>query len=1611
MKRRILGVFLCFAILINLFSELTPVMAGASAFDDIWHWANPQPQGNDLKAVAYGGGRYAAVGKSGTVLTSTDNVAWVRASSDFDSDYNTVAYGNGLFVAGGNGGYVGKSADGVNWTYDSSDASDDILGIAFGNSIFVAVGDGYIMISSDGDTWTPGSDPDISGKFNGVAYADGYFIAVGDSGRILYSSDGLDWEVGSNGDTADLYSVTYGTNGFVAVGQNGTILTAATPDAAWTKNGTIYFGVDDVTTIFDSYLYSAAYGNGVYVIASENMYLTSSDGTTWTVTFDEDGLAALYGVIYGGGGFAAVGAGGLIIGTDGISSWIKRSSGSKSYLAGMTYDNSLFVAVGTNEIMTSLNGVQWTRRAVPGDAGTLEAVAGNSSGSYAAVGYGYDSELNYIGTLVYSTDGTTWQKASTVLGTNMMLKGVAYGNGQYVAVGSSWSSGTIGVIYTSADGSNWSQITTGPIGRLTDVTYGNGMFAAVGEGDTLMTSADGTSWTTRSRTKTINIGSISYTGITYGEGLFIAVGGTGEIVKSSDGAAWDDMENYSGSLSCITYGSGYFVTAGQSGLILRCAVSGGVADTWERTGQYMTTNRLNAAAYGNGVYAVAGDSGTILYSGSVPVPTTANVTNNTVSVSPTGITAGSSTTITAAGDRQSAAGSVSGDERYIPTTWTSTETGMSGTFAEFGGVYTSNYTASAAGSYTVTATFQKQTWSGSTWNDVSGSTDTKTTTLTVTAAPTTANASNNTVSVSPTGITAGSSTTITAAGDRQSAAGSVSGDERYIPTTWTSTETGMSGTFAESGGVYTSSYTPSAAGSYTVTATFQKQTWNGSTWNDVSGSTDTKTTSLTVTAAPVPTTANTADNSVSVNPASVTVGGSTTITAAGDKQNAAGAVIGDERYVPTTWTSTEAGKNGTFTVTGSVYTSEYTPSSSGNYTITVTFQKQIWDGSVWNNVSGSTDTKTASLTVTTAPAPTMANAASNIVSVNPTSVTVGSSTTITAAGDRQGATGSVTGEERYIPAVWTSTEAGKNGTFTTVGGIYISDYTPSAAGSYTITATFQKQTWDGSAWNDVSGSTDTKTASLTVTTAPAPTMANAASNIVSVNPTSVTVGSSTTITAAGDRQSAAGAVIGDERYVPTTWASTEAGKNGAFTVTGSVYASDYTPSAAGSYTITTTFQKQTWDGSVWNNAVGAADTKTTALTVNRSGRGGGGSGGNSGTGNTTTAGTTQTGLGNVTIENGSAVVTIDSEKLAKEISGGKPGSIIILAITGNVNKADFNLTVADLKAIADNGSMLQLESSLGIYKLPATEIDFNAILKQYPNISDKNIKVTVRFSIADGSNVILNGSKLVGQSISITVSLVAGDKAIELDEFTKYVERDLPVPDGSRFTTGVVIEKDGTLRPVPTKTITINGKKYAAISSRTNSIYALTIKSVSFDDMKGHWARESVNDLASRLVISGIGNNAFAPDRDITRAEFAAVIVRALGLKAQADPAFTDVMPGSWYYGAVAAAYKYGIVSGYGDGTFRPENKITRQEAMAMTACAMNIAGMDEAITDEATAAELAKFIDGKNFSAWARQPAAAVIRSGLVVGSEGYARPEKNITRAETAVIIRRLLEKAGLI
>jgi hypothetical protein len=128
----------------------------------------------------------------------------------------------------------------------------------------------------------------------------------------------------------------------------------------------------------------------------------------------------------------------------------------------------------------------------------------------------------------------------------------------------------------------------------------------------------------------------------------------------------------------------------------------------------------------------------------------------------------------------------------------------------------------------------------------------------------------------------------------------------------------------------------------------------------------TEVTSSTVTMPmPVPsTTASGINDIVNLSFATVTAGDTVTITAVGDRQGENGTVIGDERYIPTTWTSTESGKTGNFTLSGASYTSAYPTSIAGNYTVKASYKKQTWNGTDWlDNDPKVTDSKTIDLTV------------------------------------------------------------------------------------------------------------------------------------------------------------------------------------------------------------------------------------------------------------------------------------------------------------------------------------------------------------------------------------------------------------------------------------------------------------------------------------------------------------------------------------------------------------------------------------------------------------------------------------------------------------------------
>ena len=120
----------------------------------------------------------------------------------------------------------------------------------------------------------------------------------------------------------------------------------------------------------------------------------------------------------------------------------------------------------------------------------------------------------------------------------------------------------------------------------------------------------------------------------------------------------------------------------------------------------------------------------------------------------------------------------------------------------------------------------------------------------------------------------------------------------------------------------------------------------------------------------------------------------------------------------------------------------------------------------------------------------------------------------------------------------------------------------------------------------------------------------------------------------------------------------------------------------------------------------------------------------------------------------------------------------------------------------------------------------------------------------------------------------------------------------------------------------------------------------SFTDVEpGSWYETAVNTLSGLGIVSGMGDGTFQPDRYITRAEFTSMALRFADLPAGVEETiFSDVHEGDWFYSTVAGAVHYGWVTGYPDGTFRPERIITRAEVATIVNGMLNRAPDIEAI-------------------------------------------------------------------
>ena len=184
-----------------------------------------------------------------------------------------------------------------------------------------------------------------------------------------------------------------------------------------------------------------------------------------------------------------------------------------------------------------------------------------------------------------------------------------------------------------------------------------------------------------------------------------------------------------------------------------------------------------------------------------------------------------------------------------------------------------------------------------------------------------------------------------------------------------------------------------------------------------------------------------------------------------------------------------------------------------------------------------------------------------------------------------------------------------------------------------------------------------------------------------------------------------------------------------------------------------------------------------------------------------------------------------------------------------------------------------------------------------------------------------------------------------------------------------------------------------------------------FADIGALPEKTAVEALAERGIINGKTENSFEPNCTMTRAEFAAIIVRGLGLPEKKHASFKDVTENDWFYTYVGTAYSYGIIKGISETEFHPSDTITREEAAVMVTRAASLCGLDTEMDINAVRDVLSQFFDYVKAADWSRSALAFCYNKGILSDAAMEIKPTEAVTRGEIAWMLFSMLSAANFL
>ncbi|MBP1965505.1 glycoside hydrolase family 3 N-terminal domain-containing protein [Paenibacillus aceris] len=447
-------------------------------------------------------------------------------------------------------------------------------------------------------------------------------------------------------------------------------------------------------------------------------------------------------------------------------------------------------------------------------------------------------------------------------------------------------------------------------------------------------------------------------------------------------------------------------------------------------------------------------------------------------------------------------------------------------------------------------------------------------------------------------------------------------------------------------------------------------------------------------------------------------------------------------------------------------------------------------------------------------------------------------------------------------------------------------------------------------------------------------------------------------------------------------------------------------------------------GKVTGVAEGTATVKATTadggkeaeaiITVTKSqetgGEGGSGGGGGSrtdsglpGTSNTPSVPSTPTGpviSGKITVQpsvntNGVAAVTVKSEDIQSALkTSGDQLSILVKAGT---DAKQVKVDIPAKEIVASSGlKTIRVETGLATVSVRPELVTKNG--GNAASMIQLSVTAVDTARLPASVQERLNGNAVYDFSLSIDGNKISNFNGSAVQVGIPYT---MKAGDKSGSIIVYYINASGQIEVVK------NGKYNAAtgqvefIANHFSQYAAAYVKTAFTDTAQTAWAEESIQALAARGAINGIGNGLFNPNGDVTRAAFIKMLIDTFDLSdVKATAAFTDVQEGEWYTNAIASAQKLGIVQGKEDGSFGVNDPISREDMAVMVYRVIRQLNLTLA-----SGSHSAPFKDQAQIADYAKAEVEAIQAAGIVGGMEdGRFAPKDRASRAQAATIIFRL-------